>query len=152
MLFQQLVNRMCSHCLFPAYSQVVSGLLATCYKVAELNRLVTYKLFQQLVVVLQFNNLSTSCEWQPCSNFILQQHCCNLLTSLLHNYNTRYKDNLRPPKVSRNWGKKRLAYQAVTDWNNLDRNIKLSVVFLHLGETFFSNFWTFPRIFLKYFS
>ena len=27
-----------------------------------------YKLFQQLVIVLQFNNLSTSYEWQSCSN------------------------------------------------------------------------------------
>jgi hypothetical protein len=44
----------------------------------------------------------------------------------IHNYNTRYKDNLRPPKVLRNWGKQRLAYQAITDWNNLDRKIKLS--------------------------
>jgi hypothetical protein len=39
MLFQQLVNRMCSHCLFPACWQVVNGLLTTCYKVVELNRL-----------------------------------------------------------------------------------------------------------------
>jgi hypothetical protein len=30
-----------------------------------------YKLFQQLIIVLQFSNLSTSCEWrQPCSNLI----------------------------------------------------------------------------------
>jgi hypothetical protein len=41
MLFQQLVNRMCSHCLFPACWQVVNGLLTTYYKVVELNRLVT---------------------------------------------------------------------------------------------------------------
>jgi hypothetical protein len=41
------------------------------------------KLFQQLVIVLQFNNLSTSWEWQPCSNLMKQQHCYNLLTSLL---------------------------------------------------------------------
>ena len=33
---------------------------------------------------------------------------------------------LRPPEVSRNWGKQRLAYQAITDWNNLNRKIKLS--------------------------
>jgi hypothetical protein len=59
MLFQQLVNRMCSHCLFPACWQVVYGFLGTCYKVVELNR---------LVIVLQFNTLSTSCEWQACSN------------------------------------------------------------------------------------
>jgi hypothetical protein len=41
MLFQQLVNRMCSHCLFPACWQVVNNLLTTCYKVVELNWLVT---------------------------------------------------------------------------------------------------------------
>jgi hypothetical protein len=41
-----------------------TGLLTqqTCYKLLGL--------FQQLVIVLQFNNLSTSCEWQPCSNLI----------------------------------------------------------------------------------
>jgi hypothetical protein len=53
--------------------------------------------------------------------------------------------------VSRNWGKKRLAYQAVTDWNNLDRNIKLSVVFLHLGETFLAIFELSPVYFLNIF-
>jgi hypothetical protein len=42
-----------------------------------------YKLFQQLVIVLQFNNLSISCKWRPYSNLIKYQHCYNLLTSLL---------------------------------------------------------------------
>jgi hypothetical protein len=49
-----------------------------------------------------------------------------------------YKDNLRPPKVSRNWGKQRLAYQAITDWNNLDRNIKLSSSISSFKRNFFS--------------
>ena len=57
----------------------------------------------------------------------------------IHNYNTRSKDNLRPPKVSRNWGKQRLAYQAITDWNNLDRNIKLSTSISTFKKNFFSN-------------
>jgi hypothetical protein len=58
MLFQQLVNRMCSHCLFPACWQVVNGLLTTCYKVNGCWAQQTcYKLFQQLVIVLQFNKL-----------------------------------------------------------------------------------------------
>jgi hypothetical protein len=57
----------------------------------------------------------------------------------IHNYNTRYKDNLRPPKVSRNWGKQRLAYQAITDWNNLDRKIKLSTSISTFKRNFFSN-------------
>jgi hypothetical protein len=64
---------MCSHCLFPACWQVVYGLLTTCYKVVQLNRLVTSC----------SNNLSTSCEWQSCSNLIKWQHWYNLLTSLL---------------------------------------------------------------------
>jgi hypothetical protein len=41
MLFQQLVNRLCSHCLYPACWQVVNGLLATCCRVVVLDRLVT---------------------------------------------------------------------------------------------------------------
>jgi hypothetical protein len=55
-------------CLFPACWQVVNGLLTTCYKVFELNRL----------VISSSNNLLSSCnsticqqvEWQPCSNFV----------------------------------------------------------------------------------
>jgi hypothetical protein len=44
----------------------------------------------------------------------------------MHNYNARYKDNLRPPKVSPEEIRERLAYQAIIDWNNVDRKIKLS--------------------------
>jgi hypothetical protein len=72
--------------------------------------------------------------------------CVNIHTShgfeLLANreiHNTRNKDNLRPPKVSRNWGKQRLAYQAIIDWNNLDRKIKLLLVFFTFKRNFFSN-------------
>jgi hypothetical protein len=64
-----------------------------------------YKLFQQLVIVLQFNNLSTSCEWQPCMitsllsstisepvvNKLLEQHCYKSDAGLLH---TQKSDNL----------------------------------------------------------
>jgi hypothetical protein len=57
MLFQQLVNRICSHCLFPACWQVVNGLFTTnCYKVVELNRLVTSC----------SNNLLSSCNSTIC--------------------------------------------------------------------------------------
>ena len=41
-----------------------------------------------------------------------------------HNYNTRNKNKLRLPKVKRNWGKQRLAYHAVKDWNALHDNLK----------------------------
>ena len=52
-----------------------------------------YRLFQQLVIVLEFNNLSTSCEWQPCSNLItaLLQLVAKLATSLLR---THFVDKL----------------------------------------------------------
>ena len=36
-----------------------------------------------------------------------------------HSYNTRNKNNLRLPKVKRNWGKQRLAYHVAKDWNTL---------------------------------
>jgi hypothetical protein len=49
MLFQQLVNRMCSHCLF-----------TTCYKVDELNRLVTSR----------FNNFLSSCNSTVCQQVV----------------------------------------------------------------------------------
>jgi hypothetical protein len=43
--------------------------------------------------------------------------------------------------VSRNWGKQRLAFQAITDWNNLDRKIKLSTSISTFKRNFFSNLW-----------
>ena len=57
-------------CLFPACWQVVNGLLTTLQSCWASQT--CYKLFQQLlqqpVIVLHFDNLSTSCEWQPCRN------------------------------------------------------------------------------------
>jgi hypothetical protein len=81
MLFQQLVNRMCSHCLFPACWQVVNSLLTTCYKVVDLNRLVTScsnnllsscnsTICQQVVsdnlVATWWNNMIVTTCWQAC--------------------------------------------------------------------------------------
>jgi hypothetical protein len=60
MLFQQLVNRMCSHCLFPSCWQLVNGLLTTCYKVVELNRLITSC----------SNNLVSSCNSTICQQVV----------------------------------------------------------------------------------
>ena len=53
--------RMCSHCLFPACRQVANnGLLTTCYKVVELNRLVTGC----------SNNLLSSCNSTICQQVV----------------------------------------------------------------------------------
>jgi hypothetical protein len=84
-LFQQPVNRMCSHCLFLACWQVVNGFLTTCYKVVELNRLVTScsnnllsscnsTICQQvvsdiLVATLWNNSIVTTC-WQACYKLV----------------------------------------------------------------------------------
>jgi hypothetical protein len=57
---QDVFNRMCSHCLFPACWQVVNGLLTTCCKVVELNRLVTSC----------SNNLLSSCNSTICQQVV----------------------------------------------------------------------------------
>ena len=45
----------------------------------------------------------------------------NLLTnSDIHNYNTRNKDMLRLPCVTRNWGK----HHSLKDWNELERETR----------------------------
>ena len=41
----------------------------------------------------------------------------------IHSFNTRNKNNLCLPKVKRNWGKQRLEYHAVKDWNTLNEEI-----------------------------
>ena len=50
-------------------------------------------------------------------------HSMDLLANKdLHGYDidTQHKDNLRLPRVGRNWGKQRTHYQAAKDWNSLD--------------------------------
>ena len=39
-------------------------------------------------------------------------------------YIMRNRDNLRLPRVTRNWGKQRVSYQAVVNWNSLNKDIK----------------------------
>ena len=44
--------------------------------------------------------------------------------SEFHGYNTRKKNTSRPTKVKGNWGKQRMNYQAVDDWNNFAIEIR----------------------------
>jgi hypothetical protein len=44
----------------------------------------------------------------------------------IYDYNIRSKDNLRLPKVKRNWGKQRTVYQAVKEWNDLSQELRNS--------------------------
>jgi hypothetical protein len=70
MLFQQL--ELSTGCVRTACSQLVDKLPTAHWQLTTrlLSSTDLLKLFQQLVIALQFNNLSTSCEWQPCSNLI----------------------------------------------------------------------------------
>jgi hypothetical protein len=99
--FGHICVRICSHRLFPACWQVVNGLLTTCYKIVELDRLVT-SCSLQLFIVRQFNyicqqvvsdnlvatwwnnSIVTTC-WQACYKVVelnrLVTSCSNNLLS-----------------------------------------------------------------------
>ena len=42
----------------------------------------------------------------------------------VHGYNTRHKDMIRLPVIKTTWGKQRLAYHAVKEWNNLNNDVR----------------------------
>ena len=55
----------------------------------------------------------------------LTEHSLDILRcSQIHSHNTRNKDTIRLPKVKRNWGKQRINYQAIKDWNDLDSDTR----------------------------
>ena len=57
-----------------------------------------------------------------------------------HSYNTRNKNNLRLPKVKRNWGKQRLAYHAAKDWNTLESKVKSCKTIKEFKSNFYQHF------------
>ena len=61
-----------------------------------------------------------------CLNNLTSHSMTFLKNGNIHEYNTRIKDNLRLPKVSKNWGKQRHEYQAVKKWNELSQNVRNS--------------------------
>ena len=58
----------------------------------------------------------------------------------MHSYNTRNKDLIRLPRVKRNWGKQRLAYHAVNDFNSLDTSIRKSSSLVIFKRNLLSSF------------
>ena len=75
-LQQTCSNAVPTTCQQDVFALLVPSLLTSCQRLVD-NLLqgcwaqqTCYKLCQQLVIIQQFNNLSTSCEWQPCSNLI----------------------------------------------------------------------------------
>ena len=80
--------------------------------------------------------------WKRYCMFLLLKRCCMFLLLkrycmflLLKRYCMfRNKDKLRAPHVIRNWGKQRMAYHAIIDWNTLNKDIRSSlniVIFKH---------------------
>ena len=61
-----------------------------------------------------------------CLNNLTSNSLAFLKNINIHKYNTRSKDNLRLPKVSKNWVKQTLEYQAVKEWNDLSQNVRNS--------------------------
>ena len=71
-------------------------------------------------------------------------HSMDLLThGDVHGYNTRHKGMIRLPVIKTNWGKQRLAYQAVKEWNSLNNDVRGSAstsVFKRRMQNFICNF------------
>ena len=57
-----------------------------------------------------------------CVNDLISYHI--ELSSNNNRYNTRNSNDIRLPKVTRNWGKQRTAYHAVNDFNSLPTFLK----------------------------
>ena len=51
-----------------------------------------------------------------------------LRNSDIHSYNTRRKNDFRLPRVRTNYGKKRLLYQSIKEWNLLEQSFKGMVI------------------------
>ena len=79
--------------------------------------------------------------WKPLSNRRFYHRCLYVFKCLnnlvdydvnflynrdIHNHNTRVKNKLRLPRVKRNWGKYKVDYHAISDWNLLDEEITTS--------------------------
>ena len=58
----------------------------------------------------------------------------------IHSYNTRNKDMLRLPRVTKNWGKQRVCYHSLKDWNNLDRDTRNAPDLVNFKRSVLSRF------------
>ena len=61
-----------------------------------------------------------------CLNGLIKHHIKLETHQECHQQNTRNKDKFRLPKVTRNWGKQRISYHAVNDYNTLSKEIRNS--------------------------
>ncbi|XP_078352388.1 uncharacterized protein LOC144637110 [Oculina patagonica] len=73
----------------------------------------------------------------------LMDHSMELLANRdIHSYNTRNKDMLRLPHVTKNWGKQRVCYHSLKDWNNLDRDTRNALDFVNFKRSVLSRFFS----------
>ena len=71
----------------------------------------------------------------------LMDHSMELLAHRdIHSYNTRNKDMLRLPHVTKNWGKQRVCYHSLKDWNNLDRDTRNAPDLVNFKRSVLSRF------------
>ena len=72
----------------------------------------------------------------------LMAHSVELLANRdVHNYNMRNKDMLRLPLATKNWGKQRVCYHSLKDWNNLDRDIRNARGIVNFKRSISSSFF-----------
>jgi hypothetical protein len=73
----------------------------------------------------------------------LTEHSLDILRcSQIHSHNTRNKDTITLPKVKRNWGKQRINYQAIKDWNDLDSDTRNAATLVSFKINLFSKLLT----------
>ena len=90
--------------------------------------------------------------WKPLSNCRFYHRCLYVFKCLnnlvdydvdflynrdIHHHNTRVKNKLRLPRVKRNWGKYKVDYHAISDWNWLDEEITTSDSLSRFKSNFF---------------
>ena len=106
----------------------------SCYKVDNSKRLSTS--CSDETNTLNIKLFGTSC-------YALTEHSLDILRcSQIHSHNTRNKDTIRLPKVKRNWGKQRINYQAIKDWNDLDSDTRNAPTLVSFKRNLFSKLLT----------
>ena len=59
----------------------------------------------------------------------------------VQDYQKRNRDMLRLPLATKNWGKQRVCYHSLNDWNNLDKDIRNALHILKFKHSIFYSFF-----------
>ena len=74
-----------------------------------------------------------------CKNGLLKSHLSLITMHDVLQYNNRNARDFRLPAVRTNWGKQRLSFHTVKDWNSLSLDTRNSRSIAHFNSNFFSN-------------